>query len=115
MFIPSCFQNSLFILVFCQFDYDMSCRRWIQVTSEGSSLCLLDFNAFFLPQFREVLSCDLFKYPFSTFPSLFLLWNPNNEYIISFNYVTWFSKSPLILLDFLISLLHLLLFHNFIF
>ena len=43
----------------------MSCRS-IQVTSEGSSLCLLDFNAFFLPQFREVLSYYFFKYPFST-------------------------------------------------
>ena len=32
---------------------------------------------FFLPQIREVLSYDFFKYTFNTFPSLFLLWNTN--------------------------------------
>ena len=63
----------LFILVFCQFHYYMSCRRLIQVMSEGSSLCLLDFNACFLLQIREVLSYDLFKYTFSPFLSLLLL------------------------------------------
>ena len=87
-FTPCCFQNFLFILVFCQFHYDMSCRRSIQVMPEGSSLCLLDFNAFFLPQIREVLSYDLFKYAFRPFLSLFLFWNSYYMDIGTFDSIT---------------------------
>ena len=77
----------LFILVFCQFHYYMSCRRLIQVMSEGSSLCLLDFNACFLPQIREVLSYDLFKYTFIPFLSLFF-WNSYDMDIVPFDCIT---------------------------
>ena len=44
---------------------------------KGGPLYLLDLNACFPPQIREVLSYDLFKYTFWSSVPLSALWNPN--------------------------------------
>ena len=43
----------------------------------NASLYLLDLNACFSPQIREVLSYDLSKYTFWSSVSVGALWNPN--------------------------------------
>ena len=48
--------------------FTMICRAENQVMSEGSSLCLLDFNAFFLPQIREVSAIISSSTPSAPFP-----------------------------------------------
>ena len=43
----------------------------------GEASSLLDLNACFPPQVREVLSYDLFKYIFWSSAPFGALWNPN--------------------------------------
>ena len=115
-FIPCCFQNFVFILVFCQFHYDMSCRRSIQVELEGSSLCLVDFKAFFLPRsgkFSTMISLSTPSAPFA-------LSSSSGIPIMCILFLFSASLSSLIIPSyswiFFISLfLSFLFFHNFIF
>ena len=62
----------------------------------GGPLYLLDLNAYFLPQIREVLSYNLFKYTVWSPLSLSLFWNPNKMHILPFQAIIYFSKPFLV-------------------
>ena len=96
----------LFITIFCRFNYSMSWHGSVSVDFDGASLCLLDPDVCFLPQFREVFSYYFFKCIFCLLFSLFFFfWDSYNVNVIAFGGVTDFPKSILALRNSFLSLL----------
>ena len=70
--------NSLFIFIFCYFNYSVSWCGPLWADPVWDSLCFLDLDVCFHSQVREVFIYYVSKYVLCPFLSLFSFWYPYN-------------------------------------